>query len=180
MEEEEVFIQLPEFPKYEISNMGKLRHIKKKNILNPNPDISKGGYLRTNISDIDNKATTVRIHRLVAKTFIPNPDPINKDHVDHIDRNVLNNCASNLRWTTNSENQINSKISKVNKSGYKGISYIPRNKKFQVMMNINGKPTFLGYYKTIEEANIRWNEVMDEHYKEFKPVGIKNTENINP
>ena len=58
--EEEVFIQLPEFPKYEISNMGKLRHIKKKNILNPNPDILKGGYLRTNIKDIDNKVTTDR------------------------------------------------------------------------------------------------------------------------
>lgn len=46
------------------------------------------------------------VHRLVAETFIHNPD--NKLTVDHIDRNTNNNCLSNLRWATHTEQRINS------------------------------------------------------------------------
>lgn len=46
------------------------------------------------------------IHRLVAETFILNPE--NKPTVDHIDRNTVNNSLSNLRWATHSEQRENS------------------------------------------------------------------------
>lgn len=46
------------------------------------------------------------VHRLVAETFIPNPE--NKPCVDHIDRNPANNHVDNLRWVTYSENNYNS------------------------------------------------------------------------
>lgn len=45
------------------------------------------------------------IHRLVATMFIPNPE--NKPCVDHIDTNIHNNRADNLRWTTYKENNNN-------------------------------------------------------------------------
>lgn len=45
------------------------------------------------------------IHRLVAMTYIPNPE--NKEQVDHIDGNKSNNCVDNLRWATRSENILN-------------------------------------------------------------------------
>lgn len=48
---------------------------------------------------------TVRIHRLVAITFIPNVD--NKPYVDHIDTIRTNNNVSNLRWATPKENSNN-------------------------------------------------------------------------
>ena len=46
-----------------------------------------------------------RVHRLVAETFIPNPD--NKPFVDHINRVRDDNRVENLRWVTRSENQRN-------------------------------------------------------------------------
>lgn len=45
-------------------------------------------------------------HRLVAITFIPNPE--NKKEVNHIDSNPLNNAVENLEWVTSSENSIHS------------------------------------------------------------------------
>ena len=43
-----------------------------------------------------------RVHRLMALTFLPNPE--NKRTVNHIDGNKLNNNLSNLEWATDSEN----------------------------------------------------------------------------
>ena len=49
--------------------------------------------------------TNKDIHRLIAETYLPNPE--NKPLVDHIDRNKANNTLSNLRWVTYKENAIN-------------------------------------------------------------------------
>ena len=56
------------------------------------------GYARVRI-----KGKRYKIHRLVAETFIPNPE--DKREVNHKDGNKLNNRADNLEWATRSENQ---------------------------------------------------------------------------
>lgn len=43
------------------------------------------------------------VHRLVAQTFIPNPD--NLREVNHLDANKLNNRADNLEWVSSKENK---------------------------------------------------------------------------
>ena len=78
------------------------------NVINKNGHVmrtavSNSGYLRTSL---ELPGTTERknesIHRLVAETFIPNPD--NLPIVMHIDNDPFNNHVSNLRWGTQQEN----------------------------------------------------------------------------
>lgn len=60
-------------------------------------------YVNLNADNGDRKL--VRVHRLVAQAFMPNPENFNV--VDHIDRDKLNNKIFNLRWTDHSGNQRN-------------------------------------------------------------------------
>ncbi len=62
------------------------------------------GYLRVGIYVGNNKTKPIYIHRLIAQSFIPNPE--NKLEVNHIDGNTKNNHISNLEWVTKSENQL--------------------------------------------------------------------------
>lgn len=50
---------------------------------------------------------TYRVHRIVAETFIPNPEE--KPEIDHINRNPSDNRVENLRWVTRSEQLRNTK-----------------------------------------------------------------------
>ena len=88
------------------------------------------------------------VHHLVAEAFLgPRPDGY---VVDHIDGNVKNNRAVNLRYVTTSHNLINKK----RKPDY-GIYPWPSKKeicKWKVQFKRNGRCFTTGYYKTIEEA----------------------------
>lgn len=79
---------------YRITKSGKLYD----NVTNKlvEPRILNGYYVK----DIKKKCYT--IHRLMALTFLDNPE--NKPYVDHIDSNKLNNNLKNLRWATQKEN----------------------------------------------------------------------------
>lgn len=81
---------------HEVSNYGNVRGYRRKKILTP--PLDQRGYKRTKIGK-----KSVRVHRLVALTFIPNPD--NKPQVNHIDGDKTNNHIENLEWVTNDENR---------------------------------------------------------------------------
>lgn len=61
-------------------------------------------YYRVSLSK-NYERKNVRVHRLVADAFIPNP--YNYPFIDHIDRNGQNNNVSNLRWCTQKMNMNN-------------------------------------------------------------------------
>lgn len=67
--------------------------------------IDKQGYKTVNLWNNGQKKT-YKIHRLVAKTFIPNPN--NYLVINHIDENKMNNDISNLEWCTQKHNILHS------------------------------------------------------------------------
>lgn len=101
--------EIEENNNYLISNLGRFKRNNKILKLNKNAR----GYLYCNIST-DNIITKVKIHRLVAKAFIDNPK--NKETVNHIDCNKLNNNYNNLEWLTRKENIQHYFINKNKKS----------------------------------------------------------------
>lgn len=79
-------------------------------------------YWTVGLFDENKKAKTHLIHRLVAQTYIPNPD--NKPEVNHKDGDKTNNSLSNLEWVSKPENAQHAlkagryKIMKGEKNGY--------------------------------------------------------------
>lgn len=68
-----------------------------------NGALSVDGYVKITLTSPDKTLTYTRLHRLVALSFIPNPE--NKPEVNHKDLNKCNNSAYNLEWVTSIENQ---------------------------------------------------------------------------
>jgi hypothetical protein len=84
-------------PNYEVSSMGEVRNIQSGQLLKPYDDGS--GYLRVKL-DKEN----CRLHILVAKAFISNPEPEIKTFVNHKRGKKYDCRASQLEWVTHSEN----------------------------------------------------------------------------
>lgn len=90
------------FVNYEVSNLGRVINIKRGKLLKNRKD--KDGYFNV-IIHRDGKPYNHRVHRLVAKAFIPNPD--NKPCIDHINTIRVDNRVENLKWCSHGENNNN-------------------------------------------------------------------------
>lgn len=95
-----MWIQVPNYLNYEVSDKGEIRNVNTGRILKLKPN--ERGYYYTNLSN-ESKYKTFRIHRLVAELFIPNPE--NKPEVNHKDGDKSNNSVDNLEWVTRRENK---------------------------------------------------------------------------
>ena len=92
---------LENYPKYEISEYGEIRHIKNKKVLKPRLN---GNYVKHYYVDLSYDRQKA-VHRLVYQTFVGPLDGAKV--IDHIDNNPLNNHYTNLRQVFTIENTHN-------------------------------------------------------------------------
>ena len=88
------------FPKYQVSNQGRIKNIESGRIFTGTRDAF--GYIHVRLINPQGTYTLRKVHRLVAEAFLPNPE--GKPIIDHIDEDKTNNTLGNLRWVTYSEN----------------------------------------------------------------------------
>ena len=119
---------ITDYEQYEISNFGNVR--KKLN-----PTRNKEGYKAIALTDVHGVRKDFRIHRLVAKMFIPEVD--GKYLINHIDGIKDNNIVSNLEWCTPQENTQHAILNGMFKTIFHNFTY--EQKKEMLNMLINGE-----------------------------------------
>ncbi|WP_182442187.1 HNH endonuclease [Cereibacter sphaeroides] len=92
-----------DFPAYIIAADGRIFSEFGRDLRELRPSADAKGYLGLTICNGEGRRRKVRVHRLVAETFIPNP--AHMPLVRHLDGNRQNNSADNLAWGTYAENE---------------------------------------------------------------------------
>jgi predicted nucleic acid-binding Zn ribbon protein len=101
----EIWKKIPGYPRYEVSNMGNVRHIKHKRILKGG--IPYNGYRQVRVSK-NGENISKCVHQLVAMVFL-GPKPIGYE-ISHKDNDKKNNRINNLEYITHEENCQSNRI----------------------------------------------------------------------
>jgi hypothetical protein len=157
----EEFRVIEEYPAYKVSNLGRIK--------NPYGRIIKGkfieGYKHVELRD-ESGAKHKRVHRLVAKAFIPNPE--NKEQVNHINGDKSDNRVENLEWVTNFENRLHAVKTGLVPPECLGIKVV--NKATGVIYNtiheaerLSGVPRkVISYHLSAKCRKPKWQKVIEE------------------
>lgn len=121
------------------------------------------GYVSIRIN-----AKLYKAHRL-AWLYVNGTWP--EHHIDHANGVASDNRIANLRVATHAENLRNRGMNKNNRSGYKGVHWHCRNKKWRAQIDINGKRCVLGYFESPEAAHNAYAEKAKSLHGEFVNLG---------
>ena len=109
---------------------------------------------------IDKKHINQQMHRVILNA------KKNKE-VDHVNGNTLDNRKSNLRIVSRSQNEWNRDKQKNNSTGYKGITYVKRDKLFIARIRVYGKLIYLGGFKDKKRAAEAYNKGAKQYHGKF-------------
>ena len=145
------FKVIDDYPNYKISSCGKIFNRKREK----KQTCDKCRYKQIQLCK-NGKVKMFKVHRLVGKAFIPNPN--NLPQIDHINNIRDDNRVENLQWITNIDNNQKKGNYKNNTSGHKNISWNKSSNYWQFEKRIDSKR----YTKHSKDLN-----VLIEYKKQF-------------
>jgi len=144
---------------YQVSNYGNVKGLKRGKLLKKTT-VNKGYEMVCLCKE--NIKKSFEVQTIVASAFLIKLKE--KCHVDHINEIKNDNRLCNLQYLTPRENTTKSKK---NKTGYTGVYYDSKRKRFRALIFINNKRNHLGWFKTDKEASYAYQ-------KQLKTIKNKN------
>lgn len=114
---------------------------------------------------LKSKNKTVVMHRLIMKAT-------KRQMIDHINGDGLDNRKLNLRFCNKSLNAANSCLHRDNKSGYKGVHWSNRDKKWYSQITLNYKQRLIGLYDNKDDAACAYDKVAQELFGKFARINF--------
>lgn len=122
--------------------------------------IKKSGYRHIGIG-----RAVYRAHRLV---WIFHYGAVPSDKIiDHVNNDPSDNRIENLRLATMAQNKANSTKPSHNTSGFKGVSFDPKAKRWRARIVLQGRRFSIGRFKTPQEAHQAYCDAATRVYGEF-------------
>jgi hypothetical protein len=117
---------------------------------------SRTFYAATNVQKV-----TLQLHRFILQL------PPRIPQVDHRNCDGLDNRRCNLRIANDSQQRANTRLPSHNTSGFKGVFWVKRKRKYQASIKVNGRNIHLGYFKNKEEAAAAYDAAALHYFHEF-------------
>jgi len=154
---------------YQVSNLGRVKSLNRK-IIYKNGSVyfykekikkltlnKRHGYLWVRLSK-KSKATSKKVHKIVAESFLNHIPNGHKKVIDHIDNNKLNNSLKNLQIITQRENS--SKDKKNKSSNFTGVYWNKKSKKWHSQIKIKSKKKHLGNFDKEYDAHLAYQQAL--------------------
>lgn len=172
---EEIWLNIPGYQSYEVSNTGKVRSLPRKRMGGGVlvGRILKGrekglGYKQVILYE-DGCKKPIDVHVAVAMAFLGER---NGRFVDHIDSNPENNHLENLRYCNRAQNRSHAKKQDGTSSVYKGVSWDERAGKWRAYIRVNKVLRSLGFFENEKDAAIEYNKAALVNFGEFSLINV--------
>jgi hypothetical protein len=114
---------------------------------------------------VDGKQSQILMHRQIKGAEAGS-------RVDHKDGDGLNNSRANLRFTTSAQNQMNHRLRSDSSTGFMGVSFFPKTRRWRAYIQSRSKWKHLGYFSSPENAAIAFNVAALELHGEFARLNV--------